>query len=107
MGLGGILVTTGRIRIGPSELDDFRRRHGIRRLSLFGSILRRDSHEASDVDVLVEFEEGRRPGFFGLMAMQEQLTAALGRQADLRTPEDLSRHFRAKVCREAEVLSGE
>ncbi|MEA3203060.1 MAG: uncharacterized protein QOI63_730, partial [Thermoplasmata archaeon] len=54
-------------------------------------------------DVLVEFLDGVRVGFFALFDMEEELSAILGRKVDLRTPQDLSRHFRADVMAEAET----
>ena len=89
----------------PKEkLAGFCRRHHIRRLSLFGSVLRDDFGADSDVDVLVEFKAGHTPGFFGLFDMEEELTSLLGgRMVDLRTPEDLSRYFRDEVVATAEV----
>ena len=81
---------------------DFCRRHHIRRLALFGSVLRDDFRPESDVDVLVEFEPGHTPGlaFFG---MQDELARIVGRRVDLNTPGFLSRRFRAKVLSEAEI----
>jgi hypothetical protein len=72
-------------------------------LSLFGSVLSDRFRPDSDVDVLVEFERGREPGLFDLAAMERELSAMLGgRSVDLRTPEDLSRYFRADVLAHAE-----
>lgn len=86
------------------EIADFCRRHHIRRLSLFGSVLRGDFSPESDIDVLVEFEPGHVPGFFALHDMEEELSAlAGGRKVDLRTAEDLSRYFRDDVVAHAEV----
>jgi predicted nucleotidyltransferase len=74
------------------------------KLSLFGSVLREDFRPDSDVDVLVEFEEGHTPGFFGLARMEEELSKLLGgRKVDLRTPQDLSRYFREEVLASAAV----
>ena len=88
-----------------AELSTFCRRHHVRRLSLFGSVLGPDFRADSDVDVLVEFEPGHTPGFFGLFDMQEQLSQILaGRNVDLRTPADLSRYFRGRVLAEAQVI---
>jgi len=78
--------------------------HGVRRLSLFGSILRDDFDQDSDIDVLVEFEAGRTPGMIGFGAMILELQGMLGRRVDLRTPFDLSRHFRPYVMSEARTL---
>ncbi|HQT96212.1 MAG: nucleotidyltransferase [Acidobacteria bacterium 37-65-4] len=76
------------------------RRHGIRRLALFGSVLRGDARPNSDVDVLVEFEPGRAPGF-RFIAIQDELSHLLGRTVDLNTPGFLSPHFRDRILREA------
>jgi uncharacterized protein len=78
------------------------RRHGIARLSLFGSALRGTAGPASDVDLLLEFLPGAEPGLLGLAAIEAEFSAILGgRRVDLRTPPDLSRHFRDDVLRTA------
>jgi predicted nucleotidyltransferase len=81
---------------------EFCRRHHIRRLSLFGSVLRSDFGPDSDVDVLVEFEPGHVPGL-ALFSMEEELSRILGRKVDLNTPGFLSSRFRDRVLSEAEV----
>lgn len=84
------------------KLAEFCRRNHILKLSLFGSVLREDFRPDSDVDVLVEFEEGYVPGFFGLARMERELSDLLGgRKVDLRTPQDLSRYFREEVLASA------
>lgn len=93
------------LQVDPGAIADFCRRHHIRRLSLFGSVLRGDFGPASDVDVLVEFHTGRTPGFFRLFDMEDELSALLGeRRVDLRTPEDLSPYFREEVRARAEPI---
>jgi len=92
-----------KIEIPESEITDFCQRNYIRKLSLFGSVLRSDFRPDSDVDVLVEFEPGHVPGFIRLAGMERELSEILGRKADLRTPEELSRYFRDDVIAEAEV----
>jgi predicted nucleotidyltransferase len=69
-------------------------------LALFGSALRSDFGPDSDVDVLVEFEPGRTPGF-AFVDIQERLTEIVGRRVDLHTPGSLSPYFRDDVLREA------
>jgi hypothetical protein len=92
------------IEIPQDKISAFCRRNHVRRLSLFGSVLRADFGPQSDVDVLVEFEPGHVPGFFRLFDMQAELSALLGgRKVDLRTAEDLSRYFRDEVLTHAEV----
>jgi uncharacterized protein len=62
------------ISLPRDRLDEFCRRKHIAKFSLFGSVLREDFGPDSDVDVLVEFEEGYTPGFFGLARMEEELS---------------------------------
>ena len=89
--------------VDQSSLAAFCREHRIRRLALFGSALRDDFGPGSDVDVLVEFEPDGTPGLFGIARLERELSVFFdGRKVDLRTPEDLSRHFREDVLRKAE-----
>ena len=93
-----------KIKIPKEEIAEFCCLHGIRRLSVFGSALGQNFHPDSDVDVLVEFEPDRIPGLLGMARLERELSELLdGREVDLRTPEDLSRYFRANVMEEAEV----
>jgi predicted nucleotidyltransferase len=91
------------IDVPREQLADFCRRHRIRRLAFFGSVLRDDFGPESDVDVLVEFHDDARVGLIALSAMEIELGTILGRRADLRTPGDLSRYFRDEVLRTAAV----
>jgi predicted nucleotidyltransferase len=95
---------TKRVAVSPEVIADFCRRHRIRRLSLFGSVLREDFRPESDVDVLVEFEPEGVPSFFELVGMKEELIGLLGRDVDLKTPKALSPYFREQVLREAVPL---
>ena len=96
---------TTRVRVGVDRdrISDFCRRHHIRRLAFFGSVLRDDFTPESDVDVLVEFERGKIPGF-AFFTMEEELSSILGRRVDLNTPNSLSKYFRDEVLAEAEEL---
>lgn len=85
------------------KIVDLCQRYHIRKLALFGSILRPDFRSESDVDMLVEFEPGHIPGL-AFFTIQEELSALLGRRVDLNTPANLSRYFRDKVLHEAETL---
>ncbi len=91
------------ITVDPKAIAEFCARHSIRRLAFFGSVLRDDFRPDSDVDVLVEFEEDREPGLIRLAAMERELSDILGRRADMRTAEDLSRYFRDEVVANAEL----
>ncbi len=92
-----------KLQFSREKLAAFCRKHHIRKLSLFGSVLRDDFRPDSDVDVLVEFEPGHVPGFITLSAMQIELSEILGRQVDIRTPASLSRYFRQQVLESAQV----
>jgi predicted nucleotidyltransferase len=94
-------VVAPSIAIDRDRIADFCRRHHVRRLALFGSVLRDDFGPESEVDVLVEFEAGHVPGF-AFFDLQEELSAILGRRVDLHTPGSLSRYFRDRVVREAQ-----
>lgn len=93
-----------RLSFDGEALAALCRRHHIRRLSLFGSVLKRTARPDSDVDLLVEFTTGREPGLLGLAAIENELSTLLGgRSVDLRTAEDLSDQFRSEIIRTAEV----
>lgn len=83
------------VEFDSERIADFCRRHAVRRLSVFGSILRDDFGPDSDVDVLVEYLPTARVSLFDLGGMLMELREMLGRDVDLRTPADLSKHFRA------------
>lgn len=94
------------VDIPEDKIADFCRRHHIRKLALFGSILHEDFRPDSDIDVLVEFDPNHIPGlaFFG---MDLELSEMLGRKVDLNTPQCLSRYFRDEAVAEAEVVYAE
>ena len=93
-----------QITVPHDKIEEFCRRHHIRKLSLFGSVIRSDFRPDSDVDVLVEFEDGFVPGLIRFSGMELELGDILGRKVDLRTPEELSRYFRREVVDTAEAL---
>jgi predicted nucleotidyltransferase len=92
-----------QIPVDRERVADFCRRHHIRSLALFGSVLRPDFDPASDVDVLVQFEEGYTPGW-ELFDLEQELSEIVGRRVDLNTPGFLSRSFRQSVLDEALIL---
>jgi uncharacterized protein len=88
----------------PKALTSLCRRHRIRQLSLFGSTLKGAPRPDSDVDLLVEFEAEAKPGLLQSAGIELELSSQLnGRKVDLRTAQDLSRHFRQEILRTAEV----
>lgn len=71
------------ITILKDKIEAFCRRNHIRSFGLFGSALREDFGDGSDIDVLVEFEQEYSPGFSELVEMQEELTGIFNRKVDL------------------------
>jgi len=96
-------MMSARISIDRERIAEFCRRNHIRKLSLFGSVLRDDFRLDSDVDVLAEFEPGAVVGLIRLAGMEIELSEMLGRKVDLNTAGFLNRYFRARVLAEAEV----
>lgn len=92
----------GRLGIPQERLAAFCTKHGICKLSLFGSILREDFGPDSDIDVLVEFQTGRTPGL-AFFSMQDELSDLCGRPVDLNTKGFLSGYFQKAVLASAEV----
>ena len=90
-----------RLDIDKKKIADFCKKNHIRRLALFGSVLRDDFGPDSDVDVLVEFEPDHVPGL-DFFAMQDELSLILGRKVDLNTPKFLSKYFRNDILAQAE-----
>ncbi len=97
-------MINAQIALPERDITTFCRRYPIRRLSLFGSVLRNDFAPDSDVDVLVEFEANAGIGYFELVQMQIELSEILGHRVDLLTPAALSHHFRDSVLKTAQVI---
>ena len=93
------------IKFDENSVAEFCRANHIRKLALFGSVLRDEFGPDSDLDVLVEFEPGHVPGLFGISHMELELSPIFGgRKVDLRTAGDLSRYFRDQVVATAEGI---
>jgi predicted nucleotidyltransferase len=104
-------MTINGVKFPEERIAKFCRKHGVMRLSLYGSILRQPTLDdgygfraESDIDVLVEFLPGESKSLFDLGGMLMELREMLGRDVDLRTPADLSQYFRHEVLREARPL---
>lgn len=96
------------ISIPRAKIAEFCKRYRIRKLSLFGSVLRSDFRPDSDIDVLIEFEQGHGTGFFGLAHMEREISEVLGgRKVDMHTPQELSQYFRYDVISSAVVQYAE
>lgn len=97
------MIQRDSIHIPLEQLAVYCRNHHIRKMSLFGSVLRDDYNPQSDVDVLVEFELEHTPGF-SFFAIQEDLSKLFGRAVDLQTPQDLSPYFIDQVLQQCKVI---
>ena len=92
-----------RISVDKNKIAEFCRRHHIRKLAFFGSVLREDFQPDSDVDVLVEFAPGQVVGL-RLIQIEEELSQLLGgHKVDLVTPKFLNRRIRDRVLASAQV----
>jgi len=97
-------MVTHKIKVSRSELSAFCRKHRIRRLAFFGSVLRDDFGPESDVDVLVEFDENAKVGLIKFAGIEIELGELIGRKVDLNTEGFISKYFRDRVLSEAEDL---
>ena len=82
-------------RAARHRIADFCKRHAVRKLALFGSVLHDDFRPDSDVDVLVEFEPGHVPGL-AFFRMQDELSEILNATLSYHTPAFLSPYFPAR-----------
>jgi uncharacterized protein len=103
MNMGGKknMKSKSKIAVSPEQIGNFCRRHRIRKLSFFGSVLREDFRPRSDVDVLVEFEPRQSVGLIRLAGIERELSELMGRKVDLNTPGFLSPSFRDQALEEA------
>ncbi len=92
-----------KIDIPQEQIAAFCRRNGIQRLALFGSVLRNDFGQGSDVDVLVEFEHKAQVGLIKLAGMETELSRLLGHKVEMHTVKGLNPRFRDEVLGAAEV----
>jgi hypothetical protein len=92
------IQATPQIPVPREQVAEVCLRYHISTLALFGSVLREDFAPNSDVDVLVEFEPGKTPGYFTLARIARELSPLFGgREVDIRTPNGLSPYFRDEV----------
>ncbi len=93
-----MIVIGEGIEVPRAALQALARKYHIRRLSLFGSAARGELRPDSDIDLLVEFEEGKGPSLWGMVEVQEQFSRLFGgRPVDLVTPVILENPFRRRT----------
>lgn len=88
------------------RISSFCRKHHIRRMWLFGSVLGESFRKESDVDVLVDFEEGKTPGW-SYATLHEELEPLWGRKVDLSSPKDFRPGRREKILSQAKMIYGQ
>ena len=89
--------------ITDEQLADFCQKHHIQRMSVFGSVLRDDFRPDSDVDFLVEFEQGHHPGWF-IVDVCEELSKMVGREVDVVNPKFLKHRLKDTVLKSARLI---
>src|SRR4051812_43028057 len=78
--------------------------YGVKRLGLFGSFVCQEQNDESDVDLLVEFEQGKKT-FKNFMHLCFYLEELFQREVELVTPESLSPYIGPHILREVEYVS--
>jgi predicted nucleotidyltransferase len=99
--LFSVIMQQPHVQFPQGFIESFCERHHIKKLSLFGSVLRSDFRPDSDVDVLAEFYPGKTPSLFDMVDLELELAMVLGRKVDLRTPSDIGRFMRPRILGEA------
>ena len=95
-----------KIKIPKAWIEKFCKAHHVVKMALFGSVLSDHFSETSDVDILVEFDPDHVPGLFEIVDMKDELSKNIGREVDLRTPEDISKFFRNEIIQQSYLLYG-
>jgi predicted nucleotidyltransferase len=93
-----------KIKVPGEQIVAFCRRHQIRWLAFFGSVLRDDFRPDSDVDVLIDFEPEAEPGLIGFISMMQELSNLLQHPVDLVLRDGLKPRIRDSVLNSAEVI---
>ena len=96
-----------QLSVPKDAIRAFCRTHSVRQLSVFGSAVRDDFGQDSDVDVLIDIAPGSRVGLVKLQRMRDELAVIFGRPVDLLTPDGLNRHIKDEVLRSAEIIHAE
>ena len=85
-----------------SKLVEICQQNDVARLGVFGSSARGEASSQSDIDLLVEFT--KRKSLLKLVALERQMSAALGKKVDLLTEAAISPYLREQIMRELMVI---
>ena len=94
---------TVSISLPEKRIGDFCRTHRIRKMWLYGSALTKRFRPDSDVDILVEFQDGLRPDWH-FFSLNEELEPIWGRKVDLHTPDDFRPSRRSEILSQAKLI---
>ena len=94
----------GELRIDEAALSALSRRYEVKELALFGSAVRGEMREDSDVDFMVEFLPGARVGLIKFESLIEELQSLVGRSVDLVTKRGLKPWIRPQVLKESRII---
>ena len=92
------------LELPEAGIAEICRHHQVKELSVFGSAVRGEMRPDSDIDFLVDFLPGTRPGLLGLAALIRELTAAIGRPVDVAVKPALKPLIRSRVLAEARLV---
>jgi len=81
-----------------NNMESLKGDYGVKEIGLFGSFVRGDNSESSDIDLLVEFS--RPVGFFKFIELEEYLGSLLGKKVDLVTKDALKSAIKADILKE-------
>jgi len=95
-------VSIDELRSRRSEILSLAARHGARNIRVFGSVVRRDEHADSDIDLLVEVEPGR--SLLDVIGLEQDLSELLGREVEVLTDGGLSPYLQQQILSEAASL---
>ncbi len=93
------MSTLDLLRSRRNALVTIGARHGARNIRVFGSVARGDDTETSDIDLLVDMEQGR--SLLDLVGFQQEVSEALGRNTDVLTANAISPYLRDRILSEA------
>ncbi len=93
-------MTVSNIKIGEDRLNEICKRYFINELAIFGSVLREDFNEDSDIDLLVEFKPGSEISLFDIVDLKEEFEKLFGREVDI-VPKNAVKRSRNYLRKEA------
>jgi len=92
----------GAFPFDTNKLIEVCRQNDVAMVGVFGSMARGDASDQSDIDLLVRFSKGK--SLLALVALERQISTALGRKVDLLTESAISPYLRDRVMRELRVI---